>query len=159
MCLGIASILSISCNISSSSLTLKGWSGKSSISPNGIYRILESFSSSLWACVVNRSSSFVSVKSLFLTVIAMSGATWHSYREFSLFCIHKSYGVPDKVAIIRINVLVTCIFSFKFQRKAFHFCWLELLPSLIWNCSGFWHPIFYKFFKLFFERYFRTINR
>ena len=27
----------------------------------------------------------------------------------------QSYGVPDKVAIIRINVLVTCIFSFQFK--------------------------------------------
>ena len=62
-------ILSTSCCISSSSLTLNGWSGKSSISSNGISRILESLSSSLCACVVKRSSSLVRVKSLFLPAI------------------------------------------------------------------------------------------
>ena len=61
--------LSTSCIISSSSLTLNGWSGKSSISSNGISRIFESCSSSLCACVVNKSSSFVRVKSLFLPAI------------------------------------------------------------------------------------------
>ena len=62
-------ILSMSCAISSSSRTLKGWSGKSSISVKGISRIFESFSSSLCSCVENKSSSFVRVKSLFLPAI------------------------------------------------------------------------------------------
>ena len=52
-----------------SNVTVKGWSGKSSISVKGISRILESFSSSLCSCVENKSSSFVRVKSLFLPAI------------------------------------------------------------------------------------------
>ena len=62
----------------------------------------------------------------------------------------QSYGVPDKVAIIRINVLVTCIFSFKFQRKAFHFVDWNYSLHLFGIAQAFDTLFFINFFNYFF---------
>ena len=94
--------LSTSCIISSSSLTLKGWPGKSSISSRGISRILLSLASSRSSCVVNSSSSVGRVKSLFLPAIC-----GHLLCELSISLCNWA------ARLILFDVPVECVFCFQ----------------------------------------------
>ena len=65
----------------------------------------------------------------------------------------RSFGVPDKVAIIRNKVLVTCIFSFQSSSERLPILWFGINPFHLFELGErFWGGVFSKFLKYFFER-------
>ena len=63
----------------------------------------------------------------------------------------RSPGVPDKVAIIRNKVLVTCIFSFQSSNERLPILWFGINPFTCLNWERHFAPPLSKNFSTFFE--------
>ena len=65
--------------------------------------------------------------------------------------LSKTHHSPDKAAIIRINVLVTCIFSFQSSSERLPILWFGINPFTCLNWERRFAPPLSKNFSTFFE--------